>query len=50
VWDAATGERLRVYDWRVGEIDLVAWSPDGTTCAAANTSWAGEFVVWDADG
>jgi WD40 repeat protein len=50
VWDAATGECLRVYDWRVGEIDLVAWSPDGTTCAAVNTTWAGEFVVWDVDG
>ncbi len=48
VWDAATGECLRVYDWRVGEIDLVAWSPDGTTAAAANR--AGEVVVWDVDG
>ncbi len=48
VWDAATGGCVQMFDWRIGEVELVAWSPDGTTAAAANST--GDVVVWDIDG
>ena len=47
LWDANTGNELRVFDWGIGKIRVAAISPDGLTCAAAGDS--GQIVVWDVD-
>src|SRR5262249_49241729 len=45
VWDLATGKQGHVFlDRELGEIDAVAYSPDGTMLAA---TWHG-VTVWDA--
>ena len=49
VWDTATGACLRTYDWGIKTVESVAWSPDGTTCAAARIIRS-EVVVWDVEG
>ena len=45
-WDAAARAELKRYDWGLGKIGAVAFSPDGFRCAAASRTKA---VVWDVD-
>lgn len=45
LWDAATWQPPKMYDWRAGWIDALAVAPDGLTAAVA--CWNGEVVIWD---
>jgi WD40 repeat protein len=47
LWDAAGGERLGQFDWRIGRPHALAFAPDGLTCAAGGV---GAFAVFDVDG
>jgi WD40 repeat protein len=46
-WEAETGGERRAFDWRIGPIHCIAFSPDGLTCAAGGEK--GQVVVWDVD-
>ncbi|MBN9122283.1 MAG: hypothetical protein J0I06_24610 [Planctomycetes bacterium] len=46
-WDASTGEAGPAFDWNIGAVTALAFSPDGLTCAAAGLN--GKVVVWDVD-
>ena len=46
IWDAATGEALRVLE--PGSVFCVAWSPDGQRLATAHED--GRVIIWDAAG
>ena len=48
LWDTATWRVTRTLGWAVGRLCSVAFSPDGTLCAAGSD--AGRVVVWDCDG
>lgn len=45
--DADTGRITAKFGWRMGEMRAVAFSADGTLCAAGAAS--GKIVVWDVD-
>ncbi len=45
-WDAGVRAELKRFDWGLGELGAVAFSPDGCRCAAASRTRA---VVWDVD-
>ena len=46
-WDPATFRPLRSFDWKVGKLVSVAFSPDGSLAAAGTDR--GQVVVWDVD-
>lgn len=48
IWDTATWEPARQFAWDIGRLRSVAFSPDGTLCAAGSDT--GRVVVWDFDG
>jgi len=45
--DTVTWRPLRAFDWRIGRVFGVTFSPDGALCAA--TGVKGRVVVWDVD-
>ncbi len=45
IWDAMTGERLRVLTEHQLGVTRVAWSPDGSILASG--SWDGSVILWD---
>jgi WD40 repeat protein len=45
--DAATGGVVSKFQWKLGEMCSVCFSPDGTLAAASSAS--GKIVVWDVD-
>jgi WD40 repeat protein len=45
--DVATGKERASFDWRLGAIRAIAFSPDGMLAAAG--SEGGQVVVWDVD-
>jgi WD40 repeat protein len=45
--DADTGKAVRKFDWKLGMMRSVAFSPDGTLAAAGGAD--GKIVVWDVD-
>ena len=47
VWDTATWEVVKRFTWKIGSLQCVAFSPDGTLAAAGNDK--GRVVVWDVD-
>lgn len=47
VWNVATWECERTFEWDVGPLRAVAVAPDGTRAAVAGDS--GHVVVWDLD-
>ncbi len=44
---AADGRLAATFDWGIGPLRCVAFSPDGLTCAAGSAD--GRIVVWDLD-
>lgn len=47
VWDAATGQQVKSFDWGVGKLYAAAVAPDGLTCAAGTED--GRILLWDVD-
>lgn len=45
VWDTASGQLIRAFDWGQGPVSAVAVAPDGATFAAGTET--GQVVVWD---
>jgi WD40 repeat protein len=45
--DADTGKPVRKFDWKLGHVGPVAFSPDGALAAAGSKT--GQIVVWDVD-
>jgi WD40 repeat protein len=43
--DPADSRLITKFDWQIGPLRSVAFSPDGLTCAAGN--YDGQIVVWD---
>ena len=46
VWDAATGEVRKRYEWGIGPLRSVCFARDGLRCAAGGDK---QIVVWDLD-
>jgi WD40 repeat protein len=44
VWEVASGRQIADFDWEAGKVNDVAFSPDGSTAAAACSKGV---VVWD---
>lgn len=47
IWDATTWDVRERYEWNIGRLRAVCFSPDGLRCAAAGDE--GQIVVWDLD-
>ena len=47
LFDLASGGVLRTYDWRIGRLHQVAFTPDGTRCAVAGAS--GKVLLFDVE-
>lgn len=46
-WDTATGQELSRFDWGIGQVQSLAFSPDGLTCAAGGSNR--KLVIWDVE-
>ena len=47
LWEPATLQPIRTFDWKLGKLVSVAFSPDGLLAAAGTED--GQVVVWDLD-
>ena len=47
LYDAASGQVVRVFTWAIGRLRSVAFNPDGTMAAAGSDT--GKVVLWDVD-
>ena len=47
LFDLASGGLLRTYDWQVGPLEHVAFTPDGTRCVVAGSS--GKVLIFDVE-
>ena len=47
LWDVFGGTEVQRYDWSIGKIQNVAFSPDGLTCAVGGSNK--QFAVFDVD-
>lgn len=47
-WDGVTGKARGRFNWNIGPITAVAFSPDGGLCAAAGDD--GRVAIWDVGG
>ncbi len=47
LYDVATWALARTFNWKIGRMRSVAFSPDGTVAAAGGDK--GQVVVWDFD-
>src|SRR5207244_11325477 len=47
IWDTATWEVQRRYEWQIGRLRTVCFAQDGLRCAAGSDT--GQVVVWDLD-
>ncbi|MBY0456755.1 MAG: WD40 repeat domain-containing protein [Gemmataceae bacterium] len=47
LWDTTTWQVTRRYEWAIGRLRVVCFSPDGLRCAAGIET--GQIVVWDLD-
>jgi WD40 repeat protein len=47
IWDTATWNPARSYEWKIGRLRSVCFAPDGLRCAAGSDT--GQAVVWDLD-
>ena len=47
IWDASTGNDLRILSGHTQEVTCVAWSPDGHQLASA--SFDGSAIIWNLD-
>lgn len=45
--DPLAGCEIATFEWGIGKIHSVAFSPDGLTCAAGGEN--GQVVVWDVE-
>jgi WD40 repeat protein len=45
VWDAATGDRVCIFQEHRDTVQALAWSPDGARIASAD--WDGAVLVWE---
>jgi WD40 repeat protein len=45
-WDVPTRKARAVYRWKIGQVEAVAFSPDGMTAAAGGHA---DIVIWDID-
>jgi WD40 repeat protein len=43
-WDAKTGVEKETFDWEIGNVNAVAFSPDGCLCGAAGEKG---IAIWD---
>jgi WD40 repeat protein len=48
LYDTATWELSRTFAWKIGKLQCVRFTPDGTRAAAGSDT--GQVVVWDVDG
>jgi WD40 repeat protein len=46
-WDPTTLREIRSFDWKLGKLVSVAFSPDGALAAAGTED--GQVIVWDVD-
>ena len=47
IWDAQSGQALKILDGHTGSVRSVAWHPEGRLLASG--SWDGRIFIWDAD-
>ncbi|MGL6074683.1 MAG: WD40 repeat domain-containing protein [Fimbriiglobus sp.] len=47
LWDVASGEVVKTYDWGLGSLTAITFAPEGLTAIAGD--YQGHMVLWDID-